>query len=398
MFEVIRPVPITLSVKSIPDFDCQSKVLKIISTAQITGGLPPYQFTWSSGTAKGLNNEIMETSQPGIYILGVTDVKGCTANYTFNIVLPQPGIDYQIIDCDNHTFAFNTIIPIGISSDYTYLWDFGDGKTELIQNPQHTFQSAGTFKVSLTLKGSTCTSVFEKIIIVESAPDLILDKLPIFCIGDSLLLHVSGANSYRWYNGLTTDSILIKSTGDYSVSGISNAGCTATLNFKVTNFDSYNFTIQSDKNEVTTVDPTIQLWSESITFSKYFWDFGDDEIAESNNQTHVYSNLKNGYYDVKLKVKNPDGCMEFATKRIWITNTSTGNVFTPNGDGVDDVFMLGWQVKIYNRNGILLYDGIEGWDGTYKGKPASNDTYFYVLYISGEKGIKTRTGFITVIR
>jgi len=197
---------------------------------------------------------------------------------------------------------------------------------------------------------------------------------------------------------LTTDSILIKSTGDYSVSGISNAGCTATLNFKVTNFDSYNFTIQSDKNEVTTVDPTIQLWSESITFSKYFWDFGDDEIAESNNQTHVYSNLKNGYYDVKLKVKNPDGCMEFATKRIWITNTSTGNVFTPNGDGVDDVFMLGWQVKIYNRNGILLYDGIEGWDGTYKGKPASNDTYFYVLYISGEKGIKTRTGFITVIR
>jgi len=397
-FEVIRPAPITLSVLSIPDFDCPSKVLKIITTAQITGGLPPYQYTWSGGTTKGLNNEIMETSQPGIYILGVTDGKGCTADYTFNVVVPNPGINYQIINCDNHIFAFKSIIPIGIASDYTYLWDFGDGKTEITQNPQHTFQTSGSYNVSLTLKSSTCTSVFEKIIIVESSPFLILDKLPIFCIGDSLLLHVSGANTYRWYNGSTTDSLLIKAPGDYSVSGISNAGCTATLNFKVTNFDSYNYTIQSDKNEVTTVDPSIQVWSESITFSKYFWEFGDDETAESNNQTHLFKILKDGYYDVKLKVLNPNGCMEFATKRIWTTNTSTGNVFTPNGDGIDDVFMLGWHVKIYNRNGILIYDGIDGWDGTFNGKPVSNNTYFYVLYISGDKGIKTRTGFVTVIR
>ena len=397
-FEVIRPAPIQLSVKSVPDFDCQLKVLKEISTAQITGGVPPYQFTWSGGTTKGLNNEIMETSQSGIYNLGVVDGKGCTSDYTFHLDVPNPGIDYHIIKCDAHIFAFNTILPSGIASDYTFGWDFGDGKSETTQNPQHTFPTSGTYKVRLTLISPACTSIFEKIITVESSPVLVLDKLPVFCIGDSLLLHVSGAESYRWNNGTTGDSLLIKQTGEYSVSGTSKAGCTATLAFKATNFDSYTFTIQSDKNEVTTVDPTIRLWSESITYSEYFWDFGDAQSAVDNNQTHSYVNLKDGYYDVKLKVKNPNGCMEFATRRIWRTNTSTGNVFTPNGDGIDDIFLSGWHIQIYNRNGILIYEGIEGWDGTYKGKPVSNDTYFYILYISGAKEINKRTGFVTVIR
>ena len=397
-FEVIRPAPIQLSVKSVPDFDCQLKVLKIISTAQITGGVPPYQFTWSGGTSTGLNNEIMETSQSGIYTLGVVDGKGCISDYTFHIDVPNPGIDYQIINCDAHIFAFNTILPTGIAGDYSFGWNFGDGKSDTLQNPQHTFPKPGTYRVNLTLKSPTCTSVFESIITVESPPVLVLDKLPVFCTGDSLLLHVTGAESYRWNNGTTGDSLLIKQTGDYSVLGTSKAGCTDTLNFKATNFDSYNFTIQSDKNEVTTVDPTIRLWSESITYSEYFWDFGDAQNAVGNNQTHSYTNLKDGYYDVKLKVKNPNGCMEFATSRIWRTNTSTGNVFTPNGDGIDDVFLSGWHIQIYNRNGILIYEGIEGWDGTYKGKPASNDTYFYVLYISSAKEITKRTGFVTVIR
>ena len=248
------------------------------------------------------------------------------------------------------------------------------------------------------MTNANCSAVYEKNIVVEPTPLLVLDKLPVFCTGDSLLLHVSGAVSYRWSDGSTGDSTFIKQTGDYFVTGTSKTGCTATLTFKATNFDSYNFTIQTDRAEVTTVDPTLQLWSQSITYSDYFWDFGDGVTAEGNNQTHTYNVLKDGYYDVKLKVQNPNGCIEFATKRIWITNTTTGNVFTPNGDGVDDIFMKGWHIQVYNRNGILIYEGKEGWDGTFKGKPVSNDTYFYVLYITGASGVKTRTGFVTVVR
>jgi gliding motility-associated-like protein len=397
-FVVLRPDPIVLSVDTVPDFNCQTKVLTEICTAKIKGGIPPYQCTWSSGTQDALNNQIMRTTQSGMIVLTVVDGHGCTADYTFSVSIPEAGINSQLINCDNHVVAFTATIPTGVAGDYTFLWNFGDGKTETIQNPQHTFTTSGTFKVSLTMTNASCTDVYEKNIVVDPTPVLVLDKLPIFCIGDSLLLHVTGADTYHWSNGSTTDSTFIKQTGDYFVTGTSKAGCTGTLTFTATNFNPYNYTIQTDREEVTTVNPTLQLWSQSITFSDYFWDFGDGATAEGNNQSHTYNILKDGYYDVKLKVRNPNGCLEFATKRIWITNTTTGNVFTPNGDGVDDIFMKGWHIQVYNRNGILIYEGTEGWDGTFKGKAVSNDTYFYVLYVTGASGVKTRTGFVTVVR
>jgi gliding motility-associated-like protein len=397
-FELTRQLPITLAVDVIPDFNCQTKVLNEICTAQITGGVAPYNYTWSSGTAKGSSNEIMETSQSGIIVLSVIDGLGCSANYTFNLQIADPGIDYKILDCDTHVYGFNAIIPIGLAIDYTFMWDFGDGKTETLQNPEHSYLTPGMYKVILTLKNSICTTVFEKVITVESPPVLVLDKLPIFCSGDSILLHVSGAESYRWYDGSTNDSLLIKKTGDYSVLGTSKAGCNATLNFKVTNFDSYNYTVQTDRDEITTDNPTLDLWSESINYSNYFWDFGDGNYAEGNNQNHTFENLRDGYFDVKLRVRNPNGCDEFATKRIWIKNNSKDNVFTPNGDGVDDVFMKGFHIQAFNRNGILLYDGTDGWDGTYKGEKVSNGTYFILEYTSTVTGIKTSSRFVMVVR
>jgi len=97
-------------------------------------------------------------------------------------------------------------------------------------------------------------------------------------------------------------------------------------------------------------------------------------------------------------VINPNGCTEEASKRILVVNGAMYNTFSPNGDGIDDVFMKSWHIKVYNRNGILLYDGSDGWDGTYKGKPVANDTYFYVLYYSATSETKTNSGYVTVVR
>jgi len=60
--------------------------------------------------------------------------------------------------------------------------------------------------------------------------------------------------------------------------------------------------------------------------------------------------------------------------------------------------MKGWRVQIYNRNGIMLYDGDSGWDGNYNNKPVSKDTYFYVLFYPTESGVKTKEGYLMVIR
>jgi hypothetical protein len=45
-----------------------------------------------------------------------------------------------------------------------------------------------------------------------------------------------------------------------------------------------------------------------------------------------------------------------------------------------------------------LYEGQDGWDGTYNGKLVANDTYFVIVYDSSETGSQYRTGYVTVIR
>ena len=59
--------------------------------------------------------------------------------------------------------------------------------------------------------------------------------------------------------------------------------------------------------------------------------------------------------------------------------------------------MEDYDLQIYDRVGTLIHEG-KGWDGTYKGRPAIADTYFYSLmyYIKGEKQFKT--GYITLVR
>ena len=107
---------------------------------------------------------------------------------------------------------------------------------------------------------------------------------------------------------------------------------------------------------------------------------------------HVYD--KEGTYTDILKTKN--GCDSTVVSTLSFFKIP--NTITPNGDGHNDVFMKGNHVQIYNRNGILLFEGNNGWDGKYHGNPVSQDTYFYVLYFISEGKTKSKEGYIMVIR
>jgi gliding motility-associated-like protein len=82
------------------------------------------------------------------------------------------------------------------------------------------------------------------------------------------------------------------------------------------------------------------------------------------------------------------------------------SVFTPDGDGVNDVFFGGekfrnreFHLEIFNRWGNRLYYGESGWDGTYRGNKVPPGTYMYVLKLKLSDG-STRTvpGTVTLIR
>jgi gliding motility-associated-like protein len=65
--------------------------------------------------------------------------------------------------------------------------------------------------------------------------------------------------------------------------------------------------------------------------------------------------------------------------------------FTPNGDGINDVFMQGYKVVIFDRLGVEIFRGDDGLNGAYKGKPARQDIYFYQLYYEKDN---VQTGYI----
>jgi gliding motility-associated-like protein len=61
--------------------------------------------------------------------------------------------------------------------------------------------------------------------------------------------------------------------------------------------------------------------------------------------------------------------------------------------------MPGYSQKIFDRFGIIIYNGEDGWDGHYKGKNADPDTYYYILNYANAYGEeRVRKGFITLVR
>ena len=61
--------------------------------------------------------------------------------------------------------------------------------------------------------------------------------------------------------------------------------------------------------------------------------------------------------------------------------------------------MQGYNIEVFDRNGIALYKGTDGWDGIYKGKWMEPDTYFYVLeYLNYKQEKNRKQGYITLVR
>lgn len=154
-YSINRPPPIVIGVTTKTDVNCDTKEVKQNFTAQVSGGLPPYQLNWSSGTVSGANNEIMSTSQNGTIVLNVTDALGCKANYSFNVNIPSLGApSFTTNSYGFTTYGFYSIEdPVQFTNTATdgfiaVSWDFGDGSLSDEINPVHIFKKEGSYIVN----------------------------------------------------------------------------------------------------------------------------------------------------------------------------------------------------------------------------------------------------------
>ena len=171
-FSIFRQDPIEISFVESFITNCETKTVTKKVEAIVSGGFLPHTLNWSSGTVSGTNNTIMTTTQPGAYVLTVTDNNGCIKEKSILINnIPKIGDpDFRYNAFSLSTYDYLSIEdPIQFtnlsSGNYTTLtWDFGDGSPIIKEeNPIHTYDSVGIYTVKLTVEYDTgCSYVIER--------------------------------------------------------------------------------------------------------------------------------------------------------------------------------------------------------------------------------------------
>lgn len=167
-------------------------------SSDLDGTISQYHWDFddgSTGTGQSVSHLF---SNDGIYnvTLTVTDDDGATDTATVTITLSGAFESYSAVHTDDRTVQFGVVTNSDYGTITGWTWDFGDpsdpSPTERFdENPVHTYSSAGTYtvEVTVTFAGGSSTTSFDVVV---------ADLKRIVVIGDSISHGSSGNPSYRY--------------------------------------------------------------------------------------------------------------------------------------------------------------------------------------------------------
>lgn len=267
--------------------------------------------------------------------------------------------------------------------------------------PMLAVSGPGTYNVKLT---NRCGSDSDEVVLsLLQIPSVNLGKDLVFCGQVSATNYAVGQQAndetYTWSNGDTKETTTFSTAGNHWVI-ISNQCATVkdTVNFRISDY------------------PIVDLGLDTILCGKFSLEL------DAGNPGMSYDWLPDGETSQKIAatkqqvysvtVTNSDGCasgddFEVGSGCVSYTHVPTG--FSPNGDGLNDVFkptLVNYQdftMSIYNRWGEVLFttqDANVGWNGTYNGEGVQNGIYLYsIRFITTEDGAyKIMKGLVHVVR
>lgn len=193
---ILTPTPLDLSIAT-TNITCYG-LNNGIANATVTGGTPPYQYSWDSGTA------IQQNIEPGNYILTVTDANGCTQTQSYIITEPPELIitdtTYSHLQCYNSYDGSIGINVIGGTNPLSYNWNDGhQGEINRVS------LAAGNYTITIAdAHGCSLTEAFQ-----ITQPDelvAIISQNIIICEGQEAIIQaqgVGGIPEYRYYWDVT---------------------------------------------------------------------------------------------------------------------------------------------------------------------------------------------------
>lgn len=405
-------------------------------SAMASGGTPGYVYDWGATIPGTTNTETVNPATTTTYTVFATDANGCNStdvDVTVNVMslmAPQAWTDASICPGDSAQIMAE---GNGGDGNYTFLWTNDQDATTLANSQNWVAPTVTTQYVVTISDGCETPDVTDTVTItVLPTPDLLFsadnyDGCAPLTVNFSNNTDPTMVALCEWDLGDGTITTDCNPTHTYSVPGCydvflkvdSPDGCVSdsiiTSMICVWEVPVAGFTF--GPQPTTIVNSEITFTNTSTNATTYDWDFGyDGQTSTAEHPVHYFPDSVPGTYNVCLTAINGSGCFDTICQTVIIDPEFllyVPNAFTPDGDGLNDVFLpriegydaTSFKMLIFNRWGEQIFDssfpGV-GWDGRGKGGANVSQTDVYVWLIRVKDAVtgeeKEFKGHVTLLK
>lgn len=386
--------------------------------ASVTGGFGNYALDWSQGIPDGSYGGWVDPPQTTVYTLTVTDDCGVitgSKSVTIARSIPAPLVVQAVPDITVHcpeTPVLLQAVVQGGEPPYQYGWSNGLGN-----GPTATVAPALTASYAVTVTDRCGTDTADAVTVTVDYDTLHVDIAPdtFICINDTAVLRALavdgwGGYTYLWNTGATADTLAVHPTSNTRYSVIVMDGCgiadedTAGVGVNAPEADFWwAGSAQVNNYPIPFID-------NSFGATSWSWDFGEPGLTSADQNPYI-TYPEPGEHLVRLAIMDALGCVDTLYRTIMVQqefNLYIPNAFSPDGDGLNDVFraegtgIRSFHMRIYDRWGELVFeteDPTKVWDGSFRGAPATPGVYVVQVRVKALVGeAYDRMGHVTLIR
>jgi len=280
-------------------------------------------YLWSNGAT----TQAITVSAGGNYSVTVTNASGCSATSAATAVTVTPNPTANITAYGSTTFCAGGNVTLAATSAASYLWSTGETTQSIVVG------TSGNYTVTVTNSSGCSTTSAATAVTVNPKPAATITPsgATSFCAGGSVTLTASSGASYLWSTGETTPSIVVSSSGNYSVTVTSAAGCSNTsqpLAVTVNAFPDATITAPSSVCASTYGD---NARVPSVFNGSYAWTISGGTITSGAGTYQIaFKPSGSGPVTLGVTVTSPSGCAASST-RVVDVHSVPKPVVTPSG-------------------------------------------------------------------
>ncbi len=350
-----------------------------------TGGTAPYTYNWSNGDT----TTVLDSLSAGQYAVTVTDANGCVADTSLTVSNPT---DYMTVSatatdvlCVGENTGTGTITATGGGLRFIYYWNTGSNSS------REDTLAAGTYSVTV-VDAYGCT---DSVTFTIGAPDSLqlgaasIEPACTELNNGAVLPAVAGGSgnyTYQWSDSSTRSTLTNAAGGSYSLTVTDANGCTIEDSYTIP-ADSLTISLGAAPDTLLELGQLVTLTAAG-NITAISW--SPSGALDDSTQSIVVATPGAGRNVFTATATSASGCTATDSISILVeneVNVFIPNAFTPNGDGINDIFNLETsgvielvRLRIFDRWGELIFrgeDGGPGWDGTHNGKEVPPGLYVY---------------------